>query len=128
MENWERQVARILGVPTTDIMENYYGKNQANALQVNEEQLLTFYDYLRDELAFPFAATYQTNGVSTQTSAITCIKLEPEIQVDVSYGIRIECEKEGEKLILPLTAIIADKKDTNYSTIQLYQTWVQKYK
>lgn len=121
MENWERQVARILGVPVTYIEKRYYGDDQADALHVDEETMLTFYDYLRDELHFPFPATYTKHSM-------TCIKLESELSLDVNLGIRIECESEKEKQLIPLTALTLDEADTNASSVALYQAWMQKYK
>ncbi|MEN1968618.1 hypothetical protein WMZ97_11165 [Lentibacillus sp. N15] len=121
MENWEQQVARILGVPVTGIEKNYYGKNQTDVLQVNEEQLLTFYDYLRDELTLPFF-------VRIDGASVTCLRLEAETEVDVSYGIRMECEKEGEKRFLPLSDLIVVPSDTNAIPIQLYQAWLKNHR
>src|SRR5699024_9914379 len=110
----------ILGVPITHIEKRYYGNIQGNALHVNEETMLTFYDYLRDGLHFPFAATYTNHPV-------TCIKLESELSLDADLGIRMECETKHEKQLILLTALTLDEADANASLVSLYQAWMQKY-
>lgn len=119
MEHWELQVARILGTPVTFIEKRYYG-NATNPLKVDEETLLTFYDYLRDELYFPFSASYQKHST-------TCIKLEPERSLDAYRGIRVECESEGGNNCVPLTELVLNDEEANVSLIFLYQAWMQKY-
>lgn len=119
MKYWEQQVASILGVPVTSIEKRYYG-NDSNPLQVDEETLLTFYDYLRDKLHFPFYASYQGH-----TSIF--MKLESELTLDVDRGIRVECRSNSETSYIPLTELIVDEMDANASPILLYQIWIQKY-
>lgn len=119
MNDWKVQIARILGEPTTTILQDYYGSDLAGSLKVNDERLLTFYDYLRDELTFPFTAIYKAFEV-------TCKRLDQEMNVDEVNGIRLFCERDNEEIIIPLTEIVVDEADANFSSIKLYQNWIQR--
>ncbi|WP_106498212.1 calcium-binding protein [Lentibacillus sp. Marseille-P4043] len=117
MSDWKIQVARILGEPTTTILKNYYG--QSNSLEVNEERLLTFYDYLRDELTFPFTAFHGK-------AEVTCMGLDQEMNVDEIDGIKLVCKRVDEEVTIPLTKLIVEDTNANLSAIELYQKWVRE--
>ncbi|GGB46970.1 hypothetical protein GCM10011409_25610 [Lentibacillus populi] len=120
MGEWKVQVARILGEPTTSILENYYGSESADLLEVNDERLLTFYDYLRDELKFPFMARYKQ---AKNAYELVCTRLDQETNVNEADGIKLACKHGETKWIIPLSEMVVDEKDVNFSTIMLYQKW-----
>ncbi|MGY0694443.1 calcium-binding protein [Virgibacillus sp. FSP13] len=119
MSDWKVQVARILGAPTTSILKNYYGNEQANSLVVNEERLLTFYDYLRDELSFPFLAL-------NEKTEVTCVGLDQEMNVDEADGIKLVCKRGDEEMTLPLTELTVEDTNANLFAIELYQIWIRE--
>ncbi len=99
-------------------------------LNVKEESLMGFYEYLVKHITFPFTALYEEEigPLEIAEYEVNCICLDQEMKVDENYVILIECRLGRKKVILPLASIDLDEGHNNYKWIDLYQDWFWSYR
>lgn len=129
IEEWEIQVAQILGIEELDRGDKYKESHLYKLLKVNEESLMRFYEYLMNHITFPFLALYeeQTGPFEITEFEVICNSLDQEMKWDYGYGILIECRSGGKKVTLPLAEITIDEKHINFNWIELYHDWFWSY-
>ncbi|MFD0051716.1 DUF6398 domain-containing protein [Actinomycetes bacterium NPDC127524] len=130
IEEWEIQVAQVLGVNGLQRGNTYKVSYLKKTLIVNEKSLMGFYQYLMEQMIFPFTAIYEEEIGPLEIAEIEviCIHLDQEMKVDENYGILVECSVGGEKVILPLASFKLDEGHMNFKWIDLYQEWFWSYR
>ncbi|MFT8321955.1 MAG: DUF6398 domain-containing protein [Bacillus sp. (in: firmicutes)] len=130
VEEWEIQVAQIVGISGLVRGQKYKESYLYQSLHVKEESLMRFYEYLQQHLTFPFHALYEEEISSLEVAEyeINCIHLDQKMKVDEKYGIIVECQIEREKVILPLASMTLDEKNSNFKYIELYKGWFWSYR
>jgi hypothetical protein len=68
--------------------KKYRENDLFDLLHVTYEKLTVFYEYLQENLKFPFAASYQqeVGPLAFSEHNVNCIRLYQEVKVDEFYG------------------------------------------
>jgi hypothetical protein len=76
IEEWEIQAAQILGVTRLERGKKYKESIMFKLLNVNEESLMRFYEYLMKRITFPFSASYEeeTGPLEISEFEVNCIR------------------------------------------------------
>lgn len=130
VEEWELEVAQILGVLGLKKDKNCKEKELFELMEVTFESLMVFYRHLEQHMTFPFSALIEdeVGPFEVIERCVDCIRLEQNIKVDQLYGILVECRLGREKIIVPLAEIEVDDDHVNSSIIALYQDWFWNYR
>ncbi|MFC1783455.1 calcium-binding protein [Planctomycetota bacterium] len=94
--------------------------------EVNEDTLLTYYQYLREHLVFPFFASFyeETEYKDIKHDIQVVGLLDPEEEeADEFYGLMAEGREGRRKLFIPLGEIEVSKKHPNHQLISDYSSW-----
>lgn len=130
IEEWEIQAAQILGIRGLERGKKYKESYIYKLLNVKDASLMNFYEYLSEQLIFPFTALYEEEigPLEIAEFEVNCIHLDQEMKVDENYGILVECRLGRKKLILPLAGFNLDEGHKNFKWIDLYQDWFWSYR
>lgn len=129
LDDWELEIAQILGVSTFNKGKKYNMHEVIEKLEVNDRNLLTFFDYLDHHLTFPFRASFPVEAglFGTITTKVDCLGLFQKMKVHDLYGILVECRMGREKHLRPLAEIELEEDHINFHLVDLYQTWFWNY-
>ena len=130
IEDWEIEVAQILGVTKFEKGKKYDRSVIFESLSVNDESLIKFYEFLMKHVKFPFAGLYEeeVGPIEIAELEVNCIRLDQEMKVEEIYGILVECRYGRKKLITPLADTYVDEEHTNFNWIDLYHKWFWSYR
>lgn len=130
IEDWEIQVAQILGIMDLEKDKKYKDNYMYRLLHVNNASLMRFYEYLLNHLTFPFTALFEAEigPLEMAEYEVNCFRLDQKMKVDEHYGILVECRLGRKKVILPLASFNLDKGDNNFKLIDLYKDWFWSYR
>ena len=130
IEEWEIKVAQILGVTELEKGKKDNECDLCDLLEVTEESLLLFYQYLNQHMTFSFSASFEeeVGPLEIAEFEVNCIRLDQETKVDGFYGILVECRLGRKKVILPLADIDVDEDNMNFKWIELYHSWFWTYR
>ncbi|WP_139194312.1 DUF6398 domain-containing protein [Bacillus sp. MUM 13] len=130
IEEWEIQAAQILGISGLETGKEYKVSYMEKLFIVKETSLMSFYQYLMEQMIFPFTAIYEEEVGPSEIAEIevNCIRLDQEMKVDENYGVLVECSLGSEKIILPLASFKLDEGHKNFRWIDLYQEWFWSYR
>jgi hypothetical protein len=130
IEEWEIQVAQILGIQGLERGKKYKESYLFELLHVKETSLMDFYEHLVRHITFPFTALYEeeVGPLEIAEFEVNCHKLDQEVKVDEKYGILVECRLGRKKVILPLASIYLAEGQNNFIWIELYKDWFWSYR
>lgn len=130
LEDWELELANILGVSELTKEKKYSENELFKLLKVTDEKLMEFYDFLQHNLTFPFRASYEqeVGPIMMNDYEVNCLRLDQEMQYEEFYGVLMECRQGRKKVIVSLVEMEVDKQHPNYAIIDLYQVWFSNFR
>lgn len=93
---------------------------------VNARTLETYYDYLRNNIRFPFFGVFseqrEQNSVYHPVEVLAIMDPDESEELD-KYGLLTEVLIEGQKAKMPLAEIVINQGDPNYDLVEDYCVW-----
>lgn len=130
VEEWEVEVAQILGETKLEQGKTYNGQDLYDILKVTDKRLLRFGQFLNKQLSFPFPASFQAevDMFLVADYDVSCISFDQEMKVDDKFGLLVQCKYERDTISVPLTIIELVEDNINFDWIELYKTWFWNYR
>ncbi len=94
--------------------------------EADDESLVAYYQYLANNLSFPFEAKYSFGPgmFQSKTSSITVLGLlDPDDFADDGYGLFCQARRDGQRIELPLTELKVRKGNLNRRMVDDYSSW-----
>ncbi len=99
---------------------------------VDEETLVRYYEYLSENLSFPFHADYPELPILFEEPNYECTVqaiLDPSTHVSDPFdGILCKTRKAGVELYLPLHELELAQHDPNFELVEDYWYWFWKWR
>jgi hypothetical protein len=103
------------------------GRHGNRILNVNDDTLSRYYEYLKTELSFPFSAYYPEPAKPHDATHFSCLVLElldpKEFFADEFDGIYCKTRKGKYEINLPLIELHVPQNSPNYQLIDDFWYW-----
>jgi hypothetical protein len=106
-----------------DRIRSVFGLTSDDPLpEESDESELTYFNYLKANLAFPFAAQFH-DPVKDRRREVTVVGMCDSFSVDEGFGVMCEVLDGGEKTEMPVSELEVQQDNPNYQMVDDYITW-----
>ncbi len=113
LNDQEDRIRAALGVTTDDAIP-----------VVGKATLLTYCEYLKARLTFPFPATFSDhNGKRQIVQTIPVVGMSDKFPVEHEYGLVCKVKGDQEEWEVPLMLLEVGKNDPNHQLLEDYRRW-----
>jgi hypothetical protein len=106
-----------------DRIRSVFGLTSDDPLpEESDESELTYFNYLKANLGFPFAAQFH-DPVRDRRREVTVVGMCDAFPVDEGFGVMCEVLDGGKQTEMPLSELQVEPKNPNYQMVDDYVTW-----